>query len=511
MPKTPSKKLFNLVKSLSGSEKRYFKLFINQGEQKKSKYVQLFDAIEAQQEFDEDALKATIYQGETIESRKYSELKAYLYDLIIDSLQAYDEKQNPGAQLNNMLQGMQVLYKRSLFKDCHELLNKIHRLAKRYEKFEVLLEVCDWNRKIAYAQADIDYLDSNLTQIQEEEELYLKKLENLRSFQASFFSIYTLIRKKAVRNQSYWNQLNQILDTPLLKNESAALSHKALVLYFRIYSIYYYGTRNTSSFYETSKKLIELMESKAHLLQEDYSSYIAALSNLSIACGKLGKYDEVEVCLNKMKSIRPNTIDDQLKIHRQYYANYFGLCLVKGAFSAGVEALEKHQKEIKSLDKTQFNRSSFFFQYFCIYFGAGDYDQALYYLNQWLNQPKTIERQDLQSLARILNLVIHFEMGNYLLLDSLLRSAYRFFTKKNQMQEFERAMVQLFKQLLKSESKKGRIAIFESFKVDFERISKTSPSTSQMFDFESWLESKIQNKPLSKIIQSKFQATQLTV
>ena len=46
MPKTPSTKLFNLVKSLSGSEKRYFKIFVGKQGHKGNKYLLLFDAID---------------------------------------------------------------------------------------------------------------------------------------------------------------------------------------------------------------------------------------------------------------------------------------------------------------------------------------------------------------------------------------------------------------------------------------------------------------------------------
>ena len=49
MPKTPSNKLFNLINSLSGSEKRYFKLFVNKNQTgKDNKYILLFDAVDAQ-------------------------------------------------------------------------------------------------------------------------------------------------------------------------------------------------------------------------------------------------------------------------------------------------------------------------------------------------------------------------------------------------------------------------------------------------------------------------------
>ncbi|MEL6660584.1 MAG: hypothetical protein AAFR36_29230, partial [Bacteroidota bacterium] len=74
MPKTPSSRLFDLIKSLSGSEKRYFKV-VNKMEAN-SKYRLLFEAIEAQEVFKDEALQRAVYGNEEIQSRKYSELKA---------------------------------------------------------------------------------------------------------------------------------------------------------------------------------------------------------------------------------------------------------------------------------------------------------------------------------------------------------------------------------------------------------------------------------------------------
>ena len=139
MPKTPSIKLFHLIKSLTGSEKRYFKLFVRDTGGKTSKYIQLFEAIEKQETFDDEALRALVYPTEAIQSRKYSELKAYLYELILKSLQSYDEKTSVEYRLQHILSSIKVLFKRALFEDCKELLTKGTKLAKKYERFHALL------------------------------------------------------------------------------------------------------------------------------------------------------------------------------------------------------------------------------------------------------------------------------------------------------------------------------------------------------------------------------------
>ena len=89
MPKTPSVKLFELIHSLSGSEKRYFKIFAAKSQAGNVKYMQLFDIIDTQVTYDEAAIKSFIYDTITFETRKFSELKNYLYELILKQTHLY--------------------------------------------------------------------------------------------------------------------------------------------------------------------------------------------------------------------------------------------------------------------------------------------------------------------------------------------------------------------------------------------------------------------------------------
>ncbi|MFM9947652.1 MAG: hypothetical protein ACKV1O_06915, partial [Saprospiraceae bacterium] len=124
MPKTSSDRLFRLIKSLSATEKRYFKVFIGDTGNKGNKYASLFDAMDAQTEFDDEALRRQIYGGEPMQSRKYSELKAYLYELVLKSLQAYDENTSIDYKLKGMLQGVRALHRRAHFDECLQILTK---------------------------------------------------------------------------------------------------------------------------------------------------------------------------------------------------------------------------------------------------------------------------------------------------------------------------------------------------------------------------------------------------
>ncbi len=508
MPKTPSNKLFRLIKSLSGPEKRYFKVFSNSGGRRDSKYLRLFDAIDEQETFDEAALKEAVYCGEPIQSRKYSELKAYLYDLILKSLQAYDEKNDMELRLKGMLQSVRVLYRRGLLDDCRAMLDKARRTALRYEAFNVLMEVHDWEKQIAYARTDIGFLDQELARIDAEEKQVLGQLHNLTDYRNIFLQLLVSLRKdNTLRQPAGRERLDAHIDRDVLKSPDRAQSHTARVLFHRIFSLYHYATGNLNGFYETGRELIALMESQPHFLEEDVSEYISALNNFIRSCGELRKFDEVEAYLAKLRRVTPRTRDDELKIHRQYYQLMFSLCIEQGNFEEGRRALQAHLKERKRFDPSYFENYSFYIAYFYIAFGAGEYEDALAYLNHALSFSRSVERQDLQTIARILNLIVHYELGNTVLLESLLRSTYRFLKKRNALHDIERRILNFIREALEARSTTERRAVFRSHKQSIAEL-KSDPLARKIllrqFDILAWLDSKIQGKTFAEVVQENY-------
>src|ERR1700741_4702811 len=128
-------KLFLLVKSLSGMEKRYFKLAVSvHKEADKKNYMQLFTAIAEQDVYDEAALLKK-FKGDKIALR-FDMSKNYLYRLLLNTLQNYHRNSSVEQQLINMLSRAGILYNKMLYKSCLEILQKARQLAKKYEYYE---------------------------------------------------------------------------------------------------------------------------------------------------------------------------------------------------------------------------------------------------------------------------------------------------------------------------------------------------------------------------------------
>lgn len=507
MPKTPSDRLYRLIHALSSSEKRYFKLFVGRESDRANKYIVLFDAIEAQPEFDENALKEAVYGTTEIPGRKYSELKSYLYDLVLRSLQGYDSKSSVEYQLKSMLQSVQALFRRSLFSACLAQLARAKKQAYRYERFTVVLECLNWEKQIAYTQSDIDFLNDQLERIDEEETTALQRLRNISRYRNIFFRLLVLLRKGSVSNPSERAiQLEAIVQDELMQDAASADSHHAQTLYYRILSIYEMAAGNFDRSYDYSRKLITHMEAAPHFLKEDVSEYISALSNLILSCGKLGQYQELETWLEQLNAVRPVSKDDELKVYRQYYQNKFALCIARGDFEEGVAALDQHLKKRRQFDQSLFQTPTFYYNYFYITFGAEQYERALGFLNDWLNLPATVERQDLQTVARLLNLLVHYELGNHVLLESLIRSTQRYLRKNKMLYEMERKIINFIKSASEAGSRQALVEECKLLKEEFEERGQpggTRTFLTRAFNMVAWLDSKITGQPFAQVIQQK--------
>ena len=506
MPKTPSHKLFRLVKSLSGSERRYFKIFVNPKGDKDNKYIRLFDLIDSQTVFDEEKLKKKIYGKQAVEGRKYSELKAYLYDLILKALQGYDEKTSVDYRLKGMLMSVRALFKRSHFDDCKEVLYKAKKLAKKHEQFLTILEILAWQKKVAYAQSDMEYIGKNLGKIAAEESEFQSKIENLNSYRNIFLKLLMTLRQNVIRREKMLEKIQDIMRAPILESEEKAQSNLAKILYNRIYAFYFYTISDIQKYYSTNKYLLELMEGMPYYLKEDLTEYIAVLSNFIVSCGNLGKFDEIEICLKKLKKLTPKTQDDQTYIHKLYYERKLMLHIVRGEFTEGVLEIESIPKNVLQTNQSIFDSSSFYSSCFYIFFGKEDYNEALTYLNKWLDMPRTDERKDMQFLARVLNLITHYEMKNTMLLDSIVRSNLRYLNKQEGTFQFEKIMISFFAKINKMPLTNKELS--EAFSQLKSQLLNDLPASEKrllsVFDMLSWIESKITNQSFSTIVKEKF-------
>src|SRR5437588_191956 len=105
--------LFDLIKSLDGGEKGYFKKhsFINSKSNADVNYLLLFDAIEEQKEYNEKELRLKFKQQAF--ARQFPVAKIYLYNRILKALHSYHG--SVFEEIRNCLHHAEILYYKKLY------------------------------------------------------------------------------------------------------------------------------------------------------------------------------------------------------------------------------------------------------------------------------------------------------------------------------------------------------------------------------------------------------------
>jgi hypothetical protein len=147
--------------------------------------------------------------------------------------------------------------------------------------------------------------------------------------------------------------------------------------------------------------------------------------------------------------------------------------------------------------------------YFAAYmnFGAGSYNDALKWLNLIFNGPKPKFRMDIYCLAKILNMIVHYKLKNYRLLEYTFKSTYRFFLKKNKLYKAENIVLSFFRKIPSIKDRDSLMELFRYLIYELDKISDDDFENEffQNFDIIFWLKSEVEEKDFMKVIQEKYQ------
>jgi len=149
----------------------------------------------------------------------------------------------------------------------------------------------------------------------------------------------------------------------------------------------------------------------------------------------------------------------------------------------------------------------FYYNISGVYFGNGDLKNALKYINWVLNETDAKLRADVFSFARLVNLIIHYELGNYDLLEYTIKSTKRYVTKNQRNYKFESVFLKDIRKLIKIKNADDIIKTFISFKKDLLETLKDDyeKSALEYFNFIAWLDSKIKKQSFSEIVKKKIE------
>lgn len=506
MAKIRSDTLFTLVKSLSKSEKRYFRL--SQSSAGDKKFLRLFELIEEQDEFDENRI---LHEEPNFVPAQFSNLKAHLYSKILKSLRDFSLKNVPGIEIRELIDEAQILFNKSLYEQCAKRLKKAEKLANETDNLELRLVILKWKKHVlnhTQDRSNSQYVDEIVESVQEVNE----RINNINIFSNLQTKLHALYRRTGyIKNEQEYRKIEQIFTSSLPLVEEKKLSITERINLYHLYIGYFFFIQDFQQGMEYAERWVNIFRNQKTLQKVGLESYITALNYLLIAQNKLRLYREFQETkkeLRTLNKLHPSFYNEniRLKMLKYTFVHEFNSLFLSGEFDRGVELIERLASGlegfIEQLDPH--SRVILFYKTACLYFGNNDFSKAVFWLNKILTSKDVDLREDIHGFARILNLICQYELGNIDLIEYSVRSTYRYLLKREDLLEYQRLILNFLKGLNPAMTEEEVISRFEALKERMLAIQDNPYERGFVyFDMVSWLESKIEKRPIMEVIKEK--------
>lgn len=501
--------LFSLVKSLTKSEKRQFKLYVGRlGVNSHSKFLNLFNVLDKAKTYNE----ASILKSGIVKKQQLANVKAHLYKQILISLKLNPSHQDVRLQIREQLDFASILYHKGLYKQSLKLLDKAKELAILNEENNAAFEIVELEKVI-----ESQYITRSISTRADELAIQAKELSALNVIASKLSNLSlqlysTILKTGYVKNEEeaemIVNYFNQRL--PKLKIEKLGFREKLWLYKAQLWQSFL--LQDFLNCYKYALKWVDLFYQNPSMISVNPVFFLKGNNYLLEALFFINnkpkfeeKFIEFQAAINHSSFPKDENVATLVFLYNNFHS--INKHFIDGSFDEGLSLIPTIEKAlIPFSDKIDpHHKMIFYYKFASLQFGAGNNKECIKYLDKIISNKSLSMREDLLCFSRVLNLVAHYEAGLDYHLETLLRSTYKFLIKMNDLHEVQKEMIKFIR---------GLQDIYpHDLKNAFRDLHKTlktyedHPYERRAFlylDIISWLESKIENKPVGEIIRTKY-------
>ncbi len=403
--------LFLLIGSMTKAEKRYFKLYASKHvDRERSNSVRLFEAIEAQASYDEQAIRKR-FAAERF-SRQLAVQKNYLFSLILKSLRQFHAGASPGVRVAELLHSAEILADRGLYELCDDLLERARQIAITEEEFALALKVSDLSRRVAYCRVE----EARMAACGADRDQLLQKLENLAA--------YTRIIDAGVRQgREDDNNIpdidSRLSESPkeLLGHEDRALSKRACIIRHNLRFVRLMVAGDHEAAEREVRACLRELESFPEIPVDLEPRVVVCYFTLMQIALLGGRYQELQTLMRHLENMPLRS--HYARRHLDLVVNGHRLSLVNahGNFaSPDAAGIARSVEAIVASDSPEIRpliRASLQCELARYYFAIGEYAHSLAHTNGMIHRSREGGKMSLPGVqARVHAAMLQYELGN---------------------------------------------------------------------------------------------------
>jgi hypothetical protein len=496
---------FVLIKSLTMSEKRYFKIFSERhtiGEQ--NKYVALFNELDRTDEENDVDIKKNLKKI-GVNPDFISADKNYLYQLILRSLTVFHDSKTYNLEIKQTLNSIEILFYKGLYHEALKLITKAEGLAKECENFQLMIDILIWKKKCSGYSLGLKKAAS----VNAEIDKYIELLTNLKRITDLYYesNLLQANNEKYSKNEIV-KKLESILQKPELKKYTNALSFSAKIFFHLIYSNYYYTLDLKQKELEHLQKLVDILNaSKTYAIENplDYVSIYNRLLAIKKHFNDSTFFDDIERLkeFSAKTYIRKDIIVQRVFVHTNTHElEYY---LINNEFQSALTKIKDIEKEISkfNIDIEPYHMIYFYYLHAIALIYVGEYNKGLKYINRILNDFEMDARPQVYIRVNILNAIVHFELKNYSLVASLAKQVLKNNLSIKVLIPIEEKILHTLIKItnVKQLTLKQELLLFQTISQEIAEFSKTKKNTpnSLVENYDKWITAKLKRKFVSEL------------
>ena len=342
---------------------------------------------------------------------------------------------------------------------------------------------------------------------------HLKQLNDVSSSLSNIsLQLYEkLIKAGYAKSDSESREIKAIFDEKIKYYKPKNLGFREKLIYYQSWVWYSLLAQDFLSSYKYASKWIDTFNNKPEMIKihpvyylKGYNFLLEALSLIKYPSKfKNSLNDMIEVVEDESFPVNQNL---NALIFLYKYNNIFNLHVLEGTFKESIkiipEVIDGIEKNKNFID--QHHIMLLYYKIACMYFTVDDFDKCIRYTSLIMGYKNIKMREDLQCFTRILNLIAHWEAGLDFNLDKIIKETYNYLDKLNDLHEVQKTILKYLNGL--ENIYPGEIKGFLRNLYNELKKYEDDPYEKRAFlylDIISWLESKIDRKPLQNIIKEK--------
>ncbi len=499
MGREASDDLFRLIKSLDPTEKRLVERHtLRHKHSDNNLYHSIFRAISEQNTFDNQKVRLAL--GRHITDAHLSAAKSYLFHSIVGVLSHSGWKISSEGKLRGMLDQAEWLHGKGLPELAIKLVQKGIKLSQSMEAFAYEAEFLRWKRRLIKSKGGGRSLET-LVQIGEQEQMALKahyydaRLRDILSQLQMLFVVYS----NAPSNRPD-KAVKRLVNAPELAVPPPPNHFAALKNYYFCKA---FAALLLGKYSEAQKAFLSLLkewDKKREAIRKSPRQYLETVQIYSDISLQLKSLNQIEKWIEKFDQVEVADKAEQAWIFFNNHHLWLRYALATGKFQAALNrssTLEKGmitycQHLISSFALTlRYNLGS-------LHFLAGLETEALRHFNIIRNLPVQHQRGDITDGARLIEILIYINKGEFDTVEYLARSASR--KKKTASGAMFKIVLKLANAIGGIETYRQQVDLFKKALGECKLVQEKSSLTG-LFELKVWLLANIEKQTMETIMR----------